>query len=136
VEFPATPDEMPQPPTPDPTHLYTYHRDGGAFQFGVSTAAVEVSPSRAQAFLEAVRNNSAARPGTRLLAERSRSREGLDAIEYTIATNQKSIQIRYVVVVRGRYYYVLSSAGSAERIADGDSDKFLGSFRFEEAQNR
>lgn len=134
--FPTTPDEMPQPPTRDPTRLYSYPRDGGAFQFGVSTTETEVPPARAQAFLEAVRNGSLARPGTRLLAEKSLSGEGLDAIEYRIATKDENVQIRYVVVVRGRYYYVLSSIGSADRIADSASDTFLASFRFEGDRNR
>jgi hypothetical protein len=132
ASFPVTPDEMPEPDVSNPTRVYSYARSGGgAFQFGVSTPRAEVPPGRARAFLDSLRRSSLARPGARLLAEKSLTVEGLDAIEYTIATQHENVQIRYLVVVRGRYYYVLSSGGSAAQIADRESDTFLTSFRFE-----
>ena len=132
VSLPTAPEEMPQPPVATPTHLYTCPRSaGGSFQFGVSTCKDEIIGEETRTFLERIKVGSVSRPHTKLLSEQFRIVAGLDAIEYTISTHQDNTQIRYLVLLRGRHYYVLSSIGSAEQIADQDSENFFNSVRFD-----
>lgn len=134
--FPATPDEMGQPPVPDPTRLYSCPRkNGGAFQFGVSTVDHEVPPERAKAFLADVCAGSATRPQVKLLSQQFHQAEGVDSIEFTITTHVPDVRVRNRVTVRGRYYYVLSSVGQEDQISDPESDTFLASLRFEKRGN-
>jgi hypothetical protein len=93
----------------------------------------EVPAGQARGFLGALRDSSQTRPGAKLVSERFQVIAGLDAIEYTISTVLENVQIRYLAVVRGRYYYVLSSTGSPDQITDHESDAFLASLRFEGA---
>lgn len=133
IMFPRRPDEMPAPPVPTPTRLFSFAREnGGAFQFGVSSLSEEVSPNAARRFLDDVRAASIRRPDFKQVFLRYLTVSGYEAMEHTGAINEKSIHLRSLVVVRGKHYYVATSVGPPPLVTDPESDRFIQSFRWDD----